>query len=122
MTIPDQAMTVTELFRRFASGQELGGRMFAGSDEFDEDGNPIQEVVPDLATMDYADQEEYIRSRRADLEKRKQEAVEKVNKRKKQAKDEQRKREVALAVQTELRKAKAQGKAEPGDQSSIVSG
>lgn len=122
MTIPDQAMTVTELFRRFASGQELGGRMFAGSDEFDEDGNPIQEVIPDLATMDYADQEEYIKTRRAGLEKQKQEAAEKVKSRRQKAKDEQRKREVALAVQTELRKAKAQGSAEPGTQSSIVSG
>lgn len=107
MTVPDQSMTVRELFQRFASGQELGGHMFAGGYEFDEDGNPIAEVMPDIKHMDYADQEVYMDERRANLEKQKSELITARKERKKKYDEQRKSTELAQAVQRELGKAKA---------------
>lgn len=50
-TVPDQAMSIQEILRRYASGQPIGGMkvpLYEGEDEF-----------PDPNTMDLVDRQEY---------------------------------------------------------------
>lgn len=83
-TIPDQSLTVRELFRRHVRGLPIQGER-VGSYDYDEQEQPIGDGESrDIRTMDFTEiQEELNEIRQKEYEKRKQYWEEKKEKRKK---------------------------------------
>lgn len=61
-TIPDQAMTIEEIMRKYASGQPLNGVKVPVYEGEDSD-------MPDPATMDLVDRQEYAEAARSEIKR-----------------------------------------------------
>jgi len=68
MTIPDQSLTVQELFRRNAQGLALGGNIHSEYDS-DETGEiDFDDFLPNTDRMDLADRQEFMETAKEHLE------------------------------------------------------
>lgn len=65
MTVPDQALSLKEILRRYASGQPLDGMREGWFDD--------ENDLPDLNTLDFADREDLLAEMRAKVESLRQE-------------------------------------------------
>lgn len=68
--VPNQAMTIREIYSRFASGRSLSG---VKTPEYDDDGSRLVELslddyMPDLNTIDLADRQEILENAKIQLD------------------------------------------------------
>lgn len=69
--IPNQSLTITEIYKRYASGRPLGGTRQL---MYDDDGNGkmvvnFDDYMPDLNTLDLADRQEILFHAKEELER-----------------------------------------------------
>lgn len=70
LTIPNQSMTIQEIYQRFASGRSLSG---VKSPIYDDDGSgklelSFDDYLPNLATLDLADRQSIIENAKEQLD------------------------------------------------------
>lgn len=90
-TVPNQSMTITEIYKRYASGRSLSG---IKNPVYDDDGNrgfdlTFDDYMPDLTKMDLADRQEIMENAREQLEEVKKRLNGIASARKKQASDKE---------------------------------
>lgn len=69
-TLPNQSMTITEIYKRYASGRSLSG---VRSPEYDDDGSgklniDFDDYMPNLETLDLADRQQILEHTRLELD------------------------------------------------------
>jgi len=70
LTVPNQSMTIREIYQRYASGRSLSG---VANPVYDYDGNSKYEIdfddyMPDISKMDLADRQEIMESAKEQLD------------------------------------------------------
>ena len=111
-TVPDQSMTINEIYQRYASGRSLSG---VASPVYDDDGSgkiqlDFDDYMPDIATLDLADRQHVLEHAKLELDEVKK-RLDGVAKAKKLA---QSKREKELQDRIAELESKATPEAKPG--------